>query len=136
MKIQNNITFGAKVPTKTVLGLASERCLYDNAWHDNIKTIEKLAGKNSMDGMASMGTVVTFEKVGRVIKKLIPDLEPFLKDIDCLRYIRISKRDDKINKIVKAAEDKFGKEIEIPEEEIRRVVKATNAPLNAILMDI
>ena len=44
--------------------------------------------------------------------------------------------DDKINKIVKAAEDKFGKEIEIPEEEIRRVVKATNAPLNAILMDI
>lgn len=136
MKIQNNVTFGAKVPTKTVLGLASERCLYDNAWHDNISTIEKLAGMGSMDGMATIGTVVAFEKVGRVIKRLIPDLDPFLKDIDHLRYIRKSMRDDKFNKIVKAAEDKFGKDIEIPEEEIRQVVKATNSPLNSILMDI
>lgn len=134
MEIQtkNNLTFGAKVPTKNVLGLASNRNLYNGAWDDNIRTIENLAGKGCINE-SGMGIVVAFEAVGKAFKKLFPELELFLKDIEKLRYIRVAKRDEKINKIFKTAEEKFGKEMEVPEEVIKKVVKANNSPIGAYI---
>ncbi len=130
-----NVSFGMNIPTKNVIELASNACIRQGQFDDNVKVIHQLISyKTDLYDRGGIGCAVTFEAVSRVINKQFPQLKPIIDDIKSI--LKFANEDEKLykknlNKIMKKAEKTFGKELDVSTAEVENAVGISDSPLSA-----